>query len=94
MTLKLKCEILSIGFRLQLIKNHIMKGAVQHIVSTGKPYWKVTVTFYFFFCFVEKSLLKEKVIFVHLQDYTFLRCYRIKETSIFHFFVLSSAIRK
>ena len=71
-----------------------MNGAVQHTVGTGKLYWKVIVTFCFFFCFAEKSLLKGKVIFVHLQDYIFLRCYRIKETSIFHFFVLSSAIRK
>ena len=52
------------------------------------------VAFCFFFCFAEKPLLKEKVIFVHLQDYIFLRCYRIKETNIFHFFVLSPAIRK
>jgi hypothetical protein len=93
MTLKLKSRILSIVFRLQLIKNHIMNGAVQHTVGIGKPYWKVMVTFCFFFCFAKKSLLKEKVIFVDFQDYIFVRCYRIKETSVFHFFVLSSTIR-
>ena len=52
------------------------------------------VIFCFFFCFAEKSLLKEVVVFVHLLDYIFLRYYRIKETSIFHFFVLYSAIRE
>ena len=85
MTLKLISTILSAVFRLQLTRNHTMNGVVQHIAVTGKPCWKVMATRCFFFYFAQDSVLKEKVILVHFENYVFSRFCCIKIANIPHF---------